>query len=70
MEKTLEMIFKTESGAKKIVSIKNPKDDVTNAEATAVGNTIVTKNIFESKQGDLAEYVEARIVSKDVEALA
>lgn len=70
MTKTLELIFKTADGAKKTLSISNPKDDLTKQEAMDAMQQIITANCFETTAGDLVEAVEARIVTRAVEALA
>jgi hypothetical protein len=65
MTKTLEMIFKNASGNEVTLRLADPKDGLTLAEAMAVMQTIVTKNIFYNKGGDLVQAVTARISSKD-----
>ncbi len=65
MAKTLEMEFRNESGKSVVLRVLEPKDTITLAEVTAVMQTIITKNIFGTTSGDLAQVVEARILSND-----
>lgn len=69
MVKTLEMVFRSESGKEVVLSLLEPKDNLTLAEVNTVMQDIVTKNIFSSKSGDLVQVVEGRIRSKDVAVL-
>ncbi|HWR45799.1 DUF2922 domain-containing protein [Sporomusa sp.] len=69
MIKTLEMVFRTGAGNEVILSVPDPKDALTLAEAQAVMQDIVAKNIFVIKGSALAEKVEARIRSRETVAL-
>lgn len=70
MAKTLEMVFRNESGKEVTLSIADPRENLTLAEVKTVMEDIIAKQIFESKTGDLAQVVEARITSKDTAVLA
>jgi len=70
MVKTLEMVFRNESGKEVVISMLEPKDNLTLTEVSTVMQDIITKNIFSTKTGDLVQIVEARIRSKDVAVLA
>ncbi len=70
MEKTLQLIFKNSKGDKKVLSITFPKENVTEVEARACANAIVTANVFTSGGYDLTEYVEARLRTVSDTALA
>jgi len=70
MAKTLEMVFRNESGKEVVLSMLEPKDSLTLAEVKIVMQDIITKNIFSTTTGDLVQIVEARIRSKDVALLA
>lgn len=70
MAKALEMVFRSESGKEVTISIVDPRADLTQAEVKTVMDDIIAKQIFESKTGDLAQIVEARISSKDTVILA
>lgn len=69
MTKTLELVFRTSAGTETTISVVDPKDDLTLAQAQTVMQDIITKNIFEIKGSVLAEKVEARIRSLDTVAL-
>ena len=70
MEKTLQLIFKDAEGTKKTISLSNPKEGLTKAEADDAMAKIVAASIFTTASGDITEAVEARLVSRQVEALA
>ncbi len=70
MAKTLEMVFRNESGKEVTLSLADPREDLTLAEVKTVMEDIITKQIFSSKTGDFAQIVEARISSKDAVVLA
>lgn len=70
MVKTLEMVFRNESGKEVVLSMLEPKDDLTLAEVNTVMQDIISKNIFNTTTGDLVQVIEARIRSKDVAVLA
>ena len=70
MVKTLEMVFRNESGKEVVISIAEPKEDLTLAQVNAVMQDIVAKNVFSTKTGDLVQIVEARIRSNDMAVLA
>ena len=70
MVKTLEMVFRNESGKEVVISIAEPKEDLTLAQVNTVMQAIVAKNVFSTKTGDLVQIVEARIRSNDMAVLA
>jgi len=59
--RTLEMVFVTEGYKEVTVAVKDPKDSLTLAEVQAVMDTIIAKNVFSSKTGDLVSVKEAQI---------
>ena len=69
MAKTLEMVFRSEGGKEVMLSIADPKENLTLAEVKTVMEDIIAKQVFESKTGDLSQIVEARINSKDTAVL-
>ena len=69
MEKTLELIFTKSDGAKKTLSIADPREDVTLAEAQAAAAKIIEAGVLTSGLG-LSEFVEARIKVVTVTVLA
>ena len=70
MEKTLQLIFKDAEGTKKTISLSNPKEGLTKAEADEAMGKIVAAGVFTTTNGDITEACEARLVSRQVEALA
>ncbi len=69
MIKTLELVFRTSAGNEVTLSLPDPKDDLTLAEAQTVMQDIITRNIFVNKGSALTERVEARIRSRETVAL-
>lgn len=69
MSKTLEMTFRTDMGKEVVMSVANPKDNLTLATVSAVMQTIISKNIFSTKSGSLTQIVDAKIRQLDVAAL-
>lgn len=61
MEKILELVFKNEDGDTKVVSVVDPRDEVTAAEAQAAMEIIIAADVFETSGGKLEEIVEARL---------
>ncbi len=51
MEKTLELIFTKSDGAKKTLSIADPREDVTLAEAQAAAAKIIEAGVLTSGGG-------------------
>ncbi|WP_333593657.1 DUF2922 domain-containing protein [Anaerospora hongkongensis] len=70
MKKTLEMTFRTSGGKEAILSLPDPVDSLTLASVRGVMQTIIAKNIFATKSGDLVEIVDAKIRVLDVTVLA
>ncbi|WP_371372091.1 DUF2922 domain-containing protein [Sporomusa aerivorans] len=70
MTKTLELVFRTSAGNETVISVPEPKDDLTLAQAQVVMQDIIAKGIFAVKGNALAERVEARIRSRETVALA
>lgn len=69
MTKTLELVFRTSAGKEVIISLPDPKADLTLAQAQAVMQEIITSDIFVNKGSALTERVEARIRSRETVAL-
>lgn len=70
MTKTLEMKFRDVMGKEIMLSLPNPKDDLTLSAVTAVMQDIITRNLFTSRSGDLVDIVDAKIRVVDVTVLA
>lgn len=69
MTKTLELVFRTSAGKEVTLSLPDPKDDLTLAQAQTVMQDIITRNIFVNKGSALTERVEARVRSRETVAL-
>ena len=68
--KQLELVFQNSAGKDVILSVLSPKNDLTKAQAEALANTIIHKNIFTTTGGELTTYTGARIRVLDVTTLA
>ena len=62
VSKTLRLTFSTSMGKSFSITLKNPKSDITAAQATAVIDTIIAKDIFFTSSGAL-------VAKKDVKVL-
>lgn len=70
MEKRkLEMEFLSELNKKHVISIDDPKLDLTPEEVQTAMESIIADNVFIVAMADLAEAVEARIVTTSIEKL-
>lgn len=70
MIKTLEMVFRNQAGKEAVLSIADPKDDLTKAQVDTVMQDILAKNVFVTTGGDLVQTVDARIRTRDAVSLA
>ena len=61
MEQTLELVFKNAEGDQKIITVTDPREGITGAEATEAMETLLAANVVETSGGDLVEIVEARL---------
>ena len=68
--KTLELVFKTSGGKNVTISVADPKDDLTLAQAMVVANDIIAKAIFTTTSGELASVADVNLRAVDVVALA
>ena len=69
MEKSLQLVFKNASGNTKLITISNPKDDLTKAQTDEAMQKIIAANVFKTVGGDLTQAVEARVVNRNVQEL-
>ena len=70
MEKTLELVFAKGDGSKKTLSIADPREGVTLAEAQAAAAKIIEAGVLTSGGLGLNEFVEAHIKVVTVSVLA
>ena len=68
-KKKLEMEFLSEINKKYVISIDEPKFDLTHEEVQTAMEAIISDNVFIVSMADLAEVVEARIITTSVEKL-
>ena len=61
MEQVLELVFKTAEGDTKVITVTDPRTDITAEEAPEAMETILAANVVETSGGDLAEIIEARM---------
>ena len=67
--KTLKMSFVDEGGNPWTLSILNPKDGVSGAEAKSVADTITGENLVNGKQGHIKTYNGAVTITRREEVL-
>jgi len=56
------MTFADAGGNRFIITIPDPRDDLTQDEILSAMDTIIQKNIFQGRGGDLISKLDARIV--------
>ena len=69
MDKEAELVFKTSLDGQHIMNVPDPRENLTLAEATAAMSTIIAKNVFTTRTGELVGIVEARIHTSETIAL-
>ena len=62
-EKKLIMTFKNTLGNSFSITIDDPRDDLEEQDIIDAMNLIKTKNIFQPKGYDIAEYISAKVVN-------
>ena len=66
MEYVLSMVFLTESGLKSTLSISGVKSNITEAQANALMDTIIAKNIFLPTAGALTTKSSAQLTERKI----
>ena len=66
MEYILAMTFLTSTGAKSTMSISGVKADITKEQISALMDTIIEKNIFQTKSGTLASKSGANVTERKI----
>ena len=61
MEQTLELVFKNVEGDTKVITVTDPRDNITAEEANEAMEILLASNVIETSGGDLTEIVEARL---------
>lgn len=60
--KVIRMTFLDSGGTRYVITIPNPKDNITKQEILNVMDFIIQKNIIQGRSGDLVSKLDARIV--------
>ncbi|AFQ44226.1 DUF2922 domain-containing protein [Desulfosporosinus meridiei] len=60
--KVIRLTFTTVGGKNFSITLPNPRADLSKAEAEAVMDTIITKNIFITTGGELAKKRDIRVI--------
>ncbi len=66
MEYSLTLTFVCENGEKSSLTIDNVKKDLTKEQVSSLMDTIISKNIFLTKNGALASKHAAQLTEKNV----
>lgn len=69
MEYTLNLTFLTSNGEKASISISDAKTELTGLEVANLMDTIIEKNIFNTKNGSLVSKYSAQITQRQVTKL-
>lgn len=60
--KVLKMSFLNEGGGTLTLTVRNPKDNITETEVQTVMDNIIDKNVFATTDGDLVAKKWAKVV--------
>ena len=66
MEYVLQMVFLTEKGSKNTLSITGIKPGITEVQANALMDTIISKNIFLTTTGALVSKESAQLTERKI----
>jgi len=69
MDREAELVFKTSLDGQHIMNVLDPREDLTLVLALAAMQTVIDKNVFTTKTGDLVGIVEARIHTSETTLL-
>ena len=69
MDKEAELVYGTSLDSQHTMNVQDPRDDLTLAQTTAVMQTVIDKNIFATKTGDLVSISAARIHTSETTPL-
>lgn len=68
MAKILELIFETSAGKDVVLSVEEPREDLTALQLTTGMQTIITQNIFEVEGSPFLVAKGARVIERNVVA--
>ncbi len=69
MSETLQMIFSNVEGRNATISVADPDSELTGPQVTAVMDSVLTRNVFNTSGGDLVSKVRAQVVARTVDVL-
>lgn len=69
MARTLQMVFLNEEGRNVTLSVPDSREDLEAEEVETVMESILQRNIFHTKGGEISGLKKAQVVSRDVEIL-
>lgn len=70
IERTAKMAFKDVAGKTSNLTIKDVKEDVLDADISALMNSVITNKLIQTESGDLVEMVEAHVITKDTKKVS
>ncbi len=69
MSEILRLVFRNAEDRLSAISLADPAPELTGPQVSAVMDSIITKNIFQTTGGDLVSKVRAEVVSRIVDVL-
>lgn len=66
MEYSLTMTFMSSTNTKVSITVSDVKEDLTQAQIETLMDTLIDKNVFSTKSGDLATKYGASVTKKQV----
>lgn len=66
MEYVLTMVFATERGGKSTITINGVKPGITEVQANALMDTVISKNVFLTPTGPLVSKADAKMTERKV----
>jgi Protein of unknown function (DUF2922) len=70
IERSAKMTFKDVSGKKVNLIVKDVKEDVLDADISALMDSVLTNKLIKTEAGDLVEMVEAKVINKETTTVA
>jgi len=65
LTRRLELVFQNAAGRRTVLTVQEPRPDITADEVKAAMELIVARDVFTSPGGDLVAVVGARLVSRE-----
>ncbi|GAA0753198.1 MULTISPECIES: DUF2922 domain-containing protein [Clostridium] len=70
IERSAKMTFKDVSGKKVNLIVKDVKENVLDADISALMDSVLTNKLIKTEAGDLVEMVEAKVINKETTTVA